>query len=321
MLARKRPLLVAAVLAALALPAFAWGHTGHAMINRMACDLLPEGALRTFFKANQDYVARHAIDPDNFKRSHRADEGPRHYLNIDAGGTKPLDYPRTWKGAVEKFGLHAATKQGKLPWTIKETFDSLVAAFKEKDAVKIVATATWLGHYVGDAHQPFHACTNHDGADTGQKGIHSLFESAMLDHNEDEIHNAALAMATDMTVAEVRTDVTAYAFEVLVESDKEAHEVLAKDKGNRTSGREKALYQATGAIAEKRIAEAAISLASLWLTAWIQAGKPELPATVEMPTGIAPEPVRGDAELSGSTAKKPDEKKPDGKKPESDRDD
>jgi hypothetical protein len=278
-----------------ATPVFAWGHTGHAMTNRLACDCLPEGPLKTFFKTNQEYVSKHAIDPDIFKRKHHAEEGPRHFLNIDAQGTKPEDYPREWKGAVEKFGAHAATKQGKLPWAMKEVFDSLVAAFKAKDGPKIIETATWLGHYVGDCNQPFHACTNHDGADTGQKGIHSVFESQMLDHNEDEIAKAAAALAAKMEVAEV-ADVISYAFTTLTASDKLAHEILAKDKGNRASGREKALFKAVGPIAEERIASGATGLASLWLTAWIKAGSPELPKDFKLPEGVAPEPGHADEE-------------------------
>jgi hypothetical protein len=290
---KKRLALALLLATAAATPLLAWGHTGHNMINRLACDVLPEGPLKAFFAQHREYVGAHSPDPDRFKDRHRAEEGPRHYLDIDAGGMTAETYPRTWKAAVEKFGLHDAQRQGRLPWVIQDTYDALVAAFKAKDGVRIVATATWLGHYVGDAHVPFHACVNHDGADTGQKGIHAIWESGMLERNEDEVRKEAEALAAKMAVAPVSTGVTALAFEWLSTGDALAHEILAKDKGNRTSGREAALFKATGAIAERRVAEAATGLASLWLTAWTQAGKPELPSSVTMPEGIAPEPVRG----------------------------
>jgi hypothetical protein len=131
----------------------------------------------------------------------------------------------------------------------------------------------------------------------------------MIEHNEDEVHAAASALASTMTVAEIGSDVTAWAFERLISGDHAAHDILSKDKGNRTSGREKALFLATGSIAEERIAEAATGLASLWLTAWIRAGKPDLPPSAfDLPQGIAPEPVRGDDELNRSAAPKPEEK-------------
>src|SRR5277367_3110755 len=96
-------------LAASAAPVLAWGHTGHAMINKLACESLPEGPLKTFFKANEEYVSKHAVDPDTYKKTHRAEEGPRHYLNMCAGGIKAEDYPREWKDAVARWGLRTAT--------------------------------------------------------------------------------------------------------------------------------------------------------------------------------------------------------------------
>src|SRR5579871_592340 len=105
-----------AVLAAfLAAPAFGWGHTGHAMINRFAVDCLPEGPLKVFFGENKEYITEHAIDPDNYKKGHK-EEGPKHYLDICTDGIRPDTYPRSWKACVARFGEEAATRQGKLPW-------------------------------------------------------------------------------------------------------------------------------------------------------------------------------------------------------------
>ena len=267
-------------------PVLAWGHTGHSMINGMAVDLLPDGPLKKFFQKHKDYIVQHAIDPDNYKKQHHAEEGPKHFLNMCSGGIKAEDYPRTWKACVDKWGAHQATKQGKLPWTIQEFTDDLVAAFKAKDGTKIIEKATWLGHYVGDAHVPFHACANFDGQESGQKGIHAMWESAMLDHNTDAIRAAAEQKAKTMQVSEITGDITAWAFDRLIAGDHACHEILQKDKGNRSSGREKALYKATGDIAEKRIAEAATGLASIWLTAYAKAGKPALPDNVKLGEGV-----------------------------------
>ncbi len=279
---RRKLALALLAVGAVATPVLAWGHTGHSMINHLAVEVLPDGPLKGFFKKHQEWVSAHAVDPDIYKKSHR-EEAPRHFLNMCSGGIRAEDYPRTWKAAVDKWGLHTATKQGTLPWTIQETFDALVQAFKDKDGSKIVEKATWLGHYVGDAHVPFHACANFDGQDTGQKGIHAIWESNMLDHNTDEIAKAAAKLAAAMPVA-VISDPTGWAFERLIAGDHYAHEILAKDKGTRTSGREKALWKATGDIAEKRVAEAATGLASLWLSAWTKAGKPALPENVKLDT-------------------------------------
>jgi hypothetical protein len=295
--------LASLLAAALAGPALAWGHTGHGIVNALAVESLPEGPLKVFFTRYKAYVTEHAIDPDHYKETHKKEEGPRHYLNMCEGGMKAEDYPHVWLKAVSTWGLHTATKQGTLPWAIQETYDQLVAAFKAKDGSKIVERATWLGHYVGDAHVPFHACANHDGQLTGQKGIHSMWEENMIAHNLDEVRKEAAKLASQIKVAEVPGSVTDWAFERLVAGDHYAHDILAKDKGTRTSGREKALFKTTGAIAEKRLAEAATGLASLWLTAWTKAGKPALPADVKLPDGVAAPGKAGDDSERGEDEK------------------
>src|SRR4051812_29078018 len=80
----RRPAGAALVLAVVAAaPALGWGHTGHALINKLAVDALPAGPLKTFFVKHRDYVSAHAIDPDNYKKGHHAEEAPKHFLNID----------------------------------------------------------------------------------------------------------------------------------------------------------------------------------------------------------------------------------------------
>ncbi|MBI3722702.1 PDZ domain-containing protein [bacterium] len=271
-----------ALLALLAAPALGWGHTGHYMINKLAVDALPEGALKAYFKENRDYLADHAIDADNAKTGDPL-ERRRHYLDIDTDGIRPETYPRSWKAAVARFGEDTATKQGTLPWSMQTKLEELVSAMKERDASKILERAAWLGHYVGDAHVPFHACSNNNGQLTGQKGIHAIWESHMLDHNKDEIEPAVVKLVAKMQVAEVNGEISDWCFDRLMTGDSYAHQILEKDKGNRAAGREKNLWETTGEIAEKRLAEATTGLASLWLTAYNRAGKPVLP------NGKAPE--------------------------------
>src|SRR5581483_6505886 len=181
----------------------------------------------SFFKKSRDYITDHAVDPDVYKKTHHAEEGPKHFLNIDEGGIKPEDYPKTWKACVDRFGLHQALKQGSAPWAIEATFDELVAAFKAKDGTKIIEKATWVGHYVADVHQPFHACANHDGQLTGQKGIHNIFESNMVDHHQDEIEADARKLIASGKVAEIQGSISQWALNCVIASDKLAHEVLA----------------------------------------------------------------------------------------------
>ena len=313
-----RALAVAATLALVALPAFGWGHTGHAMINKLAVDALPAGPLKNFFEKSRDYISEHAVDPDLVKKEHHAQEAPKHFLNIDADSSvKPEDYPKTWQAVVDRFGKQAALKQGKVPWAIEETTQELIEAFKAKDGTRIIEKATWLGHYVGDAHQPFHSCANYDGQLTGQKGIHAIFEQKMIEHHQDECEKEAQKLIATMQVGEIEGLISLKALTWIVEGDKQAHKILELDKGNRASGREKALWKATGAMAEKRIAEAAVQLASLWVTAYKRAKQPDLPGEVALPKGETVQPGGDEADERAGAGDTPKESpKPDATKPE-----
>ena len=57
-----------------------------------------------FYKANINFLEEHAVDPDK-RRYSIAEEGPRHYIDIDHYGTYPYpSLPRKWEDAVAKFG-------------------------------------------------------------------------------------------------------------------------------------------------------------------------------------------------------------------------
>ena len=64
-------------------------------------------------------------------------------------------------------------------------FERLVGAFEgagrqetwSLENIKLMSAV--LAHYVADAHVPFHAVVNYDGQLTGQRGIHSRFESEL----------------------------------------------------------------------------------------------------------------------------------------------
>jgi hypothetical protein len=146
-----------------------------------------------------------------------------------------------------------------------------------------------MAHYVEDSYQPFHACANYDGQLTGQNGIHSRFESELFERNAARLHVAAAPL---MTVPNVRE----FMFATLTDSFKEVDGILAADKEavqGRTAyddGYFDQMWEKTGPVLEKRVDGAITAVASLITQAWIDAGKPALPADVPP---RPPRPIRG----------------------------
>ena len=141
---------------------FCWGFYGHKKINQYAVFLLPP-QMMVFYKPNIQFIIEHAVDPD-MRRYAVAEEGPRHYIDIDHYGTFPYDsLPRNWNDAVEKFGEDTLQKHGIVPWWVQVMQRRLTEAFKEKNGARILKLSAEIGHYLADAHVPLHASSNHNG--------------------------------------------------------------------------------------------------------------------------------------------------------------
>ena len=57
----------------------------------------------------------------------------------------------------------------------------LQKAFETKNVDLILKYASEIGHYIGDAHVPLHTTENYNGQLTGQRGIHGLWESRIVE--------------------------------------------------------------------------------------------------------------------------------------------
>ena len=66
------------------------------------------------------------------------------------------------------------------------TKEELQKAFEAKNVDLILKYSADIGHYIGDAHVPLHTTENYNGQMTGQKGIHGLWESRLVEINAED---------------------------------------------------------------------------------------------------------------------------------------
>lgn len=175
----RHSLVPAAILLLLspASPLAAWGRVGHERVAALALkDLPPEVA--AWFQGQEDLFKEHSSDPDHWRQDRK--EGPRHYLNTeDYAG--PEGVPFEVQDAIQKIGAARFQKNGQAPWVIQDRLRDLVDAFKQGDRQRLAMTATILGHYVADLHVPLHTTENHNGQNTGQRGVHSRWETGLVE--------------------------------------------------------------------------------------------------------------------------------------------
>jgi hypothetical protein len=260
----------------------AWGSTGHRFIMDQAIDRLPP-ELKPFFDKFRATLVERSIDPDTYRTVGFVDEPPRHFLDMDSYGRFPFPgLPHDYNAAVAKFGADFVIKNGTLPWRTEEIYGRLKDAFKQlaanewsRDNIKLFSAV--LTHYVADAYQPFHACLNHDGQLTGQQGIHARFESELFDRYQSKLH---ITVAPLTPIPNARE----FIFATLADSFQNVEPVLAADReaiqGLTLYDDEyfARMWTKAGPIMETRVAGAVTGVASIITQAWIDAGKPPLPA-------------------------------------------
>ena len=267
---------------------YKWGFTAHKSINRMAIFTLPNAQLFKLYKANIEYITEHAVDAD--KRRYILDnEAPCHFIDVDA--YKHIDsIPHYWKDAITKYGEDTLTKHGIAPWHIGLVKLNLQKAFEEKNLNNILKYSSDLGHYIGDIHVPLHTTKNYNGQLTNQNGIHGLWESRLIDLHLDEY-----ILYTGK--AKYIENVSDYTWKIIKESHQLVDSVLQLERFvTQNSKIIKYAYEVKGNVTQKvyskefshqyhaslngmvqrRLKSSILAVGSIWYTAWVDAGQPNL---------------------------------------------
>jgi len=270
-----------------------WGFFGHETINRLAVFTLPPG-MSVFYKKNIHYIVEASVNPDK-RRYAVAEEGPRHYIDMDDYDFSSTEMPKYWKDAVEKIGEDSLMAHGIVPWHTYRMFLQLRDAFMLGDPERILRVSSELGHYVADAHVPLHTTSNHNGQKTDQHGIHGLWESRLpeLFSGDYDFFVGRAIYITD--VQKVMWEVVA-ASHACVDSvltfEKEltqreisrkySFETRAKQTIKVYSYRYSKLYHTMlRGMVERRMKSSISMVGNLWYTAWVDAGQPDLKKLID----------------------------------------
>lgn len=275
--------------------AFAWGFWAHQRINRLAVFTLPPDML-VLYKKNIDYLTSHAVDPD--KRRYAMDgEAPRHYIDVDHYGEYPFNnVPRDWDGALEKFGRDTLMAYGIVPWHIHRTYYNLVDAFKDGKLDRIMKISADLGHYISDSNVPLHTTENYNGQMTDQKGIHGLWESRLPELFGEEydyfigkaryIEDVLDESWNSVLEAHICLD-SVFGYERrLTETIGSDQKYSFENRGNaltKTYSRpfSDAYHEMLSGQVERRIRASILRVGSIWYSAWVDAGQPDLKKFLE----------------------------------------
>jgi hypothetical protein len=265
------------------------------------------------FESWVSFIREHASDAD-YRKDTDPSEGPKHYIDID-------NYPEfvatgriasTLDSVIARHGYPFVADNGFLPWATERTVDSLSNCMKRGDIAKAMTFAADLGHYVADGHMPLHITKNYDGQYTGNSGIHSRYESSMINSFIGQISYTGYN-------AEYIENVNQYIFNYIYFNHLYGDSILAADDyasalaGNTNSSTYKnALWNKTKGFTIDLFSNASHAFAALIYTAWVDAGKPSLSGlSVDEYSAIThlhlyqnvPNPFNGSTRINFSLAK------------------
>ena len=255
--------------------AFAWGPNGDRLIVNKSIDVLPDD-IRGFFEANRAYLMAHITDSIETAKTNTfvAHEG---YIRFEKYGPFPFTtLPREYKAALDKVGKRSLEANGLLPWSVGLYSQKLTEAFRERNWDAARSAAASLAYYVSEAHDPFNTTTNLDGHLSAQAGAQTRYGTSLIDRYSQFFY----VRPTDAVYIHDPTD---HAFEMCLSAHASLEEILLADRRARaglsdfTDDFYDRFYSQAGTVLVAQIGEASTDVASYWMTAWINAGKPQLP--------------------------------------------
>jgi hypothetical protein len=257
-------------------PAGAWGANAERLISKQAVDALPP-EMRGFFEANRDWLGRHVTEPLDWLERNPLTERRNHFLYLDRYGKFPFDsLPRDYKAAVTKFTKAKLEGSGVLPWQIGVYSQKLTAGFRDHDWEQVRLSSAYLAAYVAQAHDPFHTTENFDGHLSAQPGADIRFGSSLVDR-------FSLFFPMRPNDAMFLSDPTEHAFDACMSAHAWLENVLLSDRRAReglsdyTDEYYDKFYNLAGAVLIRQLSDAATDVGSYWMTAWVNAGRPQLP--------------------------------------------
>ena len=278
------------------------------LVVAAAVPVLP-APIRTLFQAHIDVLRRSAVDGGAARAGSKADrtQAERHMVMLDTAADAETasarraaarSFPHDLASAKGIFQRHGVIG-GTLPWALHARYGALLEAFRRGDVDAIVREAGAVAHFATDACLPFNTTEAREDADARvlppvekQAASSELHRTA-----RGRLHLGLLRWSRTRLDYEVRVapqrfgelpDPVEAVFAVLLDAhasipsllaiDVEAMSGLSVSEATRLESNQDAYYRRVVEralpIMEQRLESAALLMANLIGTAWIQAGRP-----------------------------------------------
>jgi hypothetical protein len=256
---------------------YCWGNTStHQDITKAAIEDLPY-QMATTFRPYKTWLANTSTDA-GVRTGWDPHESYFHYIDID---TTPPGYLWPFTGVPRNLTTYLSATQfrsysaGVNPYALSSITVVLSTAYRNWNMNKTASNFTtclyWMtriSHYCGDLHQPLHVTWNYDP----DNGLHSRYESDMLkDYNPTIYSKLSTGMIYQSNPLEFCFSIISVAYPYypkVVKADTTAYNIAH----SYNSTYYYSLWTSTQSFTTTLLNLAAKDVASLWYTAWINAG-------------------------------------------------
>ena len=267
-------------------PATGWswgGATHHYIAQNYSKHLPPQmDGLQAF----DSVVDAHVTDPDT-RRPVTPGEEYRHYIDVDF-------YPEFLAGAMPHdratleaaHGAQTVLQTGIVPWAVAEVVGTLTLQFQALNWNAAALTIADLCHYVGDVTQPLHCTLNYNGQLSGNTGIHSRYESTMMNGHIVDLSTPVMPIAYYESPEDAMFGIVSGSWDKVSAVLQADNVAKAASGGSFNSVYYNSLWNSTQSFTRVRVDSATVATASFVYTAWVDAGRPPIPgstADVEIP--------------------------------------
>jgi len=263
------------LLAAVALTlssSYGWGESAERLIANKAVDTLPEEML-PFFEANRQFIVEHVTEPVGVQP-----EDHTGFIQLDHYGQFPFSaLPHSYAAASLKYTKRTLVEYGVLPWQIGIESEKLKDNFRDHQWGEAKLSAAALAHFVAAASDPFNTTMNADGHLSDQPGVNQRYDTGLVDRYQ-------LFFFVKANQASYIPEPTERAFEMCLEAHSWLENILLSDRRahNGLTGYGDDYYDhfyaQAGAVLIRQLSDASTNVGSYWMTAWINAGRPQLPS-------------------------------------------
>ena len=280
---------------------FAWGKSGHEMINRLAAANLPKD-VPSFLRspAALDAMEYYGPEPDRWRSQAEAElsvaGSPEHFIDLEwadlIGGPLPrkrYDFIRALAFAQKAHPDLPLTpeKVGLQPYVTVEGYERLKAAMREYRGLsaaheetkpveaEIVFLAGILGHYVADGSMPLHTSIQYNGW-TGANPMGYTTEHRIHAEFESDFVNAHIEAAKDVApLISPKANVSGDVFDAYLTYLRHSNSLVEQTYKLEKAGGFAGAGTAEGkAFVEERLAAGASELRDMIYTAWVQSAEP-----------------------------------------------